>query len=117
MNTRPSPARAVARGLRGRCPACGRGALLKGYLSPVNVCDCCGEDLTPYGTADFAPYLVTFTIGLIFIPLALFLSLRSGFGGWVVWALMGATLAVAALILPRAKGAAIGILWALDVRG
>lgn len=117
MSARRPVARAAARGLRGKCPRCGQGALLTGYLSPVDVCDSCGEDLTPYRTADFAPYLVTFVIGLTFIPLALLLSLRAGAGGWIVWALMGAALAVAALILPRAKGAAIGILWALRVQG
>jgi uncharacterized protein (DUF983 family) len=35
---------------------------------------------------------------------------------WVIWPLAAAALALAALLLPRAKGAAIGLLWALDVR-
>jgi uncharacterized protein (DUF983 family) len=110
-------ARAVWRGFRGRCPACGKGRILRGYLSPEPACAHCGEDLTPYRTADFAPYLVTFAIGPIFIPLALLLALHPGASGWALWVLVPAALTLAAILLPRAKGAAIGLLWALDVRG
>ncbi len=108
--------RAVARGLRGRCPNCGQGRLLAGYIRPEPQCAACGEDFRPYGTADFAPYLVTFAIGLTFIPLALVISLTTDFAGWIVWALMAGAALTAAFLLPRAKGAAIGLLWALDVR-
>ncbi len=77
-------ARAVARGFRGRCPRCGQGRLLAGYISPVSECAICGEHLQPCQTADFAPYLVVFAIALT-LP-------------------------------PRAKGAAIALLWTLDIR-
>lgn len=91
--------------------------MLQGYIAPIPACAVCGADLTPYRTADFAPYLVTFLIGFTFIPAALVISLTADFAGWIIWALMGGALLVAAFALPRAKGAAIGLLWALDVRG
>lgn len=91
--------------------------MLHGYIAPVSTCAACGEDLAPYRTADFAPYLVTFLIGFTFIPAALVISLTTDFAAWIVWALMGGALLVAAVALPRAKGAAIGLLWALDVKG
>lgn len=91
--------------------------MLAGYIAPAPACTACGEDLTPFGTADLAPYLVTFAIGLTFIPAALILSLRFGFAGWIVWALLAAAALAGAVLLPRMKGAAIGLLWALDVRG
>lgn len=64
----------------------------------------------------FAPYLVTFAVGLICIPAALLISLQSGSEPRTAWLLLAAALALAAVLLPRAKGAAIGLLWALDVR-
>ena len=108
--------RAVQRGVRGRCPACGRGRVLKGYITPLARCDACGEDLSPYQTADFAHYLVTFLIGLTFIPLVLALSLSGMAADWLIVPLLAAAVGLAILLLPRAKGAAIGLLWALDVR-
>ncbi len=113
------PVRAVAlaigRGFAGRCPACGRGAVLAGYIKPVDHCQTCGENLAPYQTADFAPYLVTFAIGLIFTPLVVIVALRGAQSDWMLAAFLVAALICALLLLPRAKGAAIGLLWALEV--
>lgn len=113
---RPGLARAVWRGLRGRCPACGRGALLSGYIAPIGRCSACGEDLARYQTADFAPYLVVFTIGLIFIPLTLAASvLAPDYGGLTIAALLTSAVSLALVLLPRAKGGAIALLWGLGV--
>ena len=107
---------AVARGFIGRCPSCGRGRLIAGYVRPVRRCGVCGEDLAAYQTADFAPYLVTFVVGLVFTPLVLALSAHAELGGWALAATLGAAVTSALLLLPRMKGAAVGLLWALDVR-
>ena len=107
---------AVWRGVRGKCPACGKGAILHKYIRPIPECSACGAALAPYQTADFAPYLVTFAIGLIFTPLMLGLSLQPWFGAPAAALLLAAALACAFVLLPRAKGAAIGLLWALDVK-
>jgi len=107
---------AVWRGLRGRCPRCGQGRILKSYIAPVDACASCGENLAPYRTADFAPYLVVFVIGLIFTPLTIALSMSTAGDGDAIVAIMAAAVVTALLLLPRAKGAAIALLWALDVR-
>lgn len=75
----------------------------------------CGEDLDRYQTADFAPYLVTFFVGLVFTPLTFVLSLDETLADWALYATIAAALATAIALLPRTKGAAIGLLWALDV--
>jgi uncharacterized protein (DUF983 family) len=80
------------------------------------MCTTCGEDLTLFQTADFAPYLVVFFIGLVFTPLVLAMSLNASFGDWALMPTLGAALGVALVLLPRMKGAAIGLLWALDVK-
>ena len=107
--------RAIARGFVGRCPACGRGAVIGGYIAPVARCNACVEDLARYQTADFAPYIVTFLVGLVFIPLTLVLSLDGALGDWAFYVTIGAALLTAIVLLPRVKGATIGLLWALDV--
>jgi uncharacterized protein (DUF983 family) len=109
-------ARAVARGFRGRCPRCGQGRLLSGYISPVSECATCGEHLQPYQTADFAPYLVVFANGLIFTPIIVFLSMSRYGSVWLTVLLVTIALANALTLLPRAKGAAIALLWTLDIR-
>lgn len=109
-------AQAVARGLLGRCPRCGEGRLLRGYIAPVARCRICGEDLRLYRTADFAPYLVVFTTGLVFTPLVVAFSLSGGADERAAYAIAAIAVATALLLLPRAKGAAIALLWALDIR-
>ena len=106
-------ARALQRGVRGRCPACGKGRLLHAYLRPVAQCSECAEDLTRYQTADFAPYLVTFIIGLIFTPTALALT-AAGAGDFMLPVLLAGALVSALLLLPPMKGAALGLLWAVN---
>jgi len=107
--------RAIMRGFIGRCPACGQGPVIRGYISPVAACSACGEALARYQTADFAPYIVTFFIGLVFTPLTFVLSLDEALGDWALYLTVGAALLTAIVLLPRTKGAAIGLLWALDI--
>ena len=40
--TRPSAAVAIARGLRRRCPHCGRGPLFRGWAETLEACPVCG---------------------------------------------------------------------------
>jgi uncharacterized protein (DUF983 family) len=107
---------AVWRGLLGRCPRCGKGRLLTGYIAPVTACAVCGEDLAPYRTADFAPYLVVFVVGLIFTPLTIAISTRQDSDSAAIVLILAAAVAMALVLLPRAKGVAIALLWALGVQ-
>jgi uncharacterized protein (DUF983 family) len=52
---------AVGRGLMGRCPNCGKGAMFRGYLSVNPRCPVCGEDLS-FQRADDAPAFVTLLV-------------------------------------------------------
>ena len=105
----------MARGLIGRCPACGKGRLLNGYISPATQCERCAEVLSPYQTADFAPYVVTFLVGLFYTPLVLVLALRERQDDTMIAIIVAFAVATALLLLPRVKGAVIGLLWALRV--
>lgn len=105
--------RALQRGARGRCPACGKGRLLRAYLKPIAQCPECAEDLTRYQTADFAPYLVTFIIGLVFTPIAVAMT-AAGAGDFMLPVLLLGAVVSALLLLPPMKGAALGLLWAVN---
>jgi len=104
---------ALQRGLRGCCPACGKGRLLRNYLTPNAQCSVCGEDLSRYQAADFAPYLVTFLVGMIFTPLTLVLTAH-GANDLALPVLLTAAVASAVLLLPPIKGAALALLWAVN---
>src|SRR5690348_16162306 len=116
MNGVPSPpgARslvpAVTRGLLRRCPQCGIGWLLRGYIAPDQRCHSCGENLAPYGTADFAPYLVVFVVGLLFTPIVVALSLSGAASDYALYAIGALAVLTALVLLPRAKGLAIALL-------
>ena len=101
---------AVARALMGRCPACGKGKLMKGYLKQVENCSACGESFGQIRADDAAPWATIIVVGHIFLPLAFMVEL--GLPVWAeatVWSLAFAALSLA--ILPKAKAMFIGILW------
>lgn len=104
---------ALQRGLRGRCAACGKGRILRNYLTPNAECSVCGEDLSRYQAADFAPYIVTFLVGLVFTPLALVLT-ANGASDLKLPIILLAAVVSAVLLLPPIKGAALALLWAVN---
>jgi uncharacterized protein (DUF983 family) len=91
--------------------------LLAGYTTPVPECSSCEENLAPYQTADFASYIVMLVVGLLATPAVLALSMSGIESAWPVVAILVAAIAAVLLLLPRVKGAGIGLLWALDVKG
>lgn len=107
----------VARGLRRRCPNCGRGALFSGYIAVAETCQVCGNDNEQYPSDDFAPYLTIFLVGHLLVPILLVI-VRS-------WPDLSLTLElcvslpifliVSVIVLPYAKGAVIGLAWAYEV--
>ncbi len=117
--TRRSVGLAMRRGLMGRCPNCGQGKLFRAYLKVADKCSVCGEDLS-HQRADDAPAYFTIVIVGHFIVAGV---LASEFVGpdlpfWVP-ALLWSALALASslLLLPRIKGALVGLQWANRMHG
>jgi uncharacterized protein (DUF983 family) len=52
----------IARGLRGRCPACGQGRLFKGFLGLRPACEKCGTDFN-FADAGDGPAVFVILIG------------------------------------------------------
>jgi uncharacterized protein (DUF983 family) len=109
---------AMWRGLRGRCPACGEGRLFARYLKQVAACPSCGVPLGHLRSDDAAPWLTILVVGHIVVPLMLSVERYSQWPEWVamiVWPFFA--LALALVVLPRAKGLLLSIIWATRAPG
>ncbi|MDE3027421.1 MAG: DUF983 domain-containing protein [Paracoccaceae bacterium] len=109
---------AMLRGWRGRCPNCGSGPLLKGYLAVRDICPVCGQELFHHRADDGPAYMTILIVGHLMAPLLLFvfdryrpdpLVLATGF-------VIG-TVGLSLFLLPRLKGMLIGIQWAKRMHG
>ena len=77
------------RGLRGSCPRCGKGGIFKSYLVQNDACT-----------------------GALVVPAAVVLSLHDVMPEWAaITTLLVLAVAIVLLMLPRAKGIFIAILW------
>ena len=109
---------AVKRGFLGKCPNCGEGRLFSGYVSVRDECDICHEELHHHRADDFPAYLVIFIIGHTLVPGFLAAYFWLDMGPWAQLALwVPFTVAATLLLLPRVKGAVIGLQWALRMHG
>lgn len=115
---RPGVGEAIWRGLKGRCPCCGRGRLFARYLRQVEACPDCSEPLGHLRSDDAAPWLTILVVGHIVVPLMLTVDRYSPWPTWLamtVWPL--AALALTLVVLPRAKGVLLSVIWATRAPG
>lgn len=109
---------AVGRGFAGRCPQCGAGALYRRYLKPAPDCTACGAPFGAIRTDDIAPYFTILIVGHIVVPLLLFIEKLYAPPSWVHMVLwIPATLAGVLYFLPKVKGAVMGWMWWLGIKG
>jgi uncharacterized protein (DUF983 family) len=104
----------LGRGLAERCPECGEGALFRRYLKVASPCAACGHDNAQYPSDDAPPYFTILIMGHIVIaPLLLFNFILTWPIGWVIGTTLPAIAILTLLLLPRVKGAVIGVQWAI----
>ena len=118
----PSPERPVLislmRGMRRRCPQCGKGVLLAGYLTPVKNCDICGEDFSAISADDGPAWATLLVLGHLVVPLMVFLGRDETIPIYLATSiLMVVMLAGVFVLLPRAKGLFIALIWATGATG
>ncbi len=102
---------AALRALRGRCPCCGEGKLMRYYLKQVEQCSVCGEQFGQIRADDAAPWLTIIVVGHVFLPLAFMLN-WDWMPTWAAMVSMASLFTCLSLaILPRAKMLFIAILW------
>ena len=93
-------------GLRGKCPACGKGHMFRAFLKVADRCDACGEELHHHRADDFPAYLVIVIVGHLVVPLILHVELVYEPAYWVhalLW--LPLTLALSLLLIQPMKGA------------
>jgi uncharacterized protein (DUF983 family) len=113
-----SVAQAMLRGWRQRCPNCGKGALFGRYLKVADRCVACGEELHHHRADDAPAYFTILIVGHIVVGGVLAMQKAWEPADWVqlvVWVPM--TLLLSLWLLPRVKGALVGLQWALYMHG
>lgn len=115
---RRSVKRALWRGFKLKCPACGEGALLHHYLK-VNVqCAVCGENLSHHQADDAPPYFTIVLVGHIIVPAMLMAEVIWHPAMWIDFAIwLPAIVILTLVLLPRVKGMVVGLQWAMRMHG
>jgi len=110
--------RSLRRGLRGRCPACGRGKMFRAFLKVADRCPACGEDLHHHRADDAPAYFVILIVGHLVVPLALVVEVAYSPPYWLhamIW--LPLTIALAVGLLQPVKGTIVGWQWANYMHG
>jgi uncharacterized protein (DUF983 family) len=109
---------ALRRGWHRRCPNCGNGPLLKGYLTVRDSCPVCGEALHHQRADDGPAYLTILIVGHVIAPGLLWVHaafrpepLVLAFGFSLL------SIAMSIYLLPRLKGAMVAFQWAKRMHG
>jgi uncharacterized protein (DUF983 family) len=109
--------RAMTRGLRGLCPDCGAGQIFYRYLKVDPVCGACDHDLDQYPSDDGPAYFTILLVGqLVVTPLLMFPFIWRWPVAVVIPMVLIPLAGLTLLVLPRVKGATIGLLYAVKVR-
>ncbi|MFN3233645.1 MAG: DUF983 domain-containing protein [Alphaproteobacteria bacterium] len=108
----------LKRGWFGRCPDCGRGSIFHKYLSVKDSCDSCGLNFSGHQADDAPPYFTIVIVGHIVVPLMISIDLAMNLSLTGILTLgISTTIVAAMLLLPRIKGALIGLQWAKYMHG
>jgi uncharacterized protein (DUF983 family) len=110
--------RAMLRGFRCRCPRCGDRTLFSRYVAVAPQCTSCKLNLRHQRADDAPPYFAIFIAGHVVVPLLLLtekLWMPPLWLHFAVWLPLTAMLAI--WLLPRVKGATIGLQWAFAMHG
>lgn len=110
---------ALTKGLRCRCPRCGRGKLFKSYLKIVERCEACQLDLSNARADDLPPYVAITIVGhILVIGIMHFEMTGAHIAPWVylVWTLPLAVV-LPLLMLPSIKGGVVAFQWSKGMHG
>lgn len=108
----------MRRGFAQTCPACGEGKLYRSYLKVADTCPTCGEALHHHRADDAPPYFTMLVTGHVIVGGVLALENAVQPPSWVHAAIWCPLLILMSLwLLPRVKGALVGLQWALRMHG
>lgn len=109
---------AMLRGWRRKCPNCGAGPLLRGYLKVNDDCSVCGQELHHHRADDGPAYLTILIVGHLMAPLLHIVFVEWRPAPLTLFTIFAVgTVALSLYLLPRLKGALIGFQWAKGMGG
>ncbi len=109
---------ALLRGWRRRCPNCGAGPMMRGYLKVRDACPVCNEALHHQRADDGPAYLTILIVGHVVAPVLLYSFVRWRPDPMVLAGVFTVgTVALSLFLLPRLKGALVGLQWAKRMHG
>ncbi len=100
----------IKRGFKKKCPQCGLSPIFIKYIKTYNKCSNCGIKLSSYKSDDGPAYITIFIIGHLLIPIILLIEKYFSpilLLQMIVWPIL--TIIASLWLLPRIKGAFIGI--------
>ena len=109
---------ALLRGWQRKCPSCGSGPMLSGYLKVRDRCPVCHEDLHHHRADDGPAYLTILFVGHLMAPLLHIVFVRFRPEPLVLFTIFAVgCVALSLYLLPRLKGAIVGYQWARRLYG
>lgn len=109
---------AMRRGFRRRCPRCGTGPLMQGYLKVRNNCAVCGESLHHHRADDGPAYMTILIVGHLMAPLIGWAFVEFRPDPVVLATIFSVGCVTLSLwMLPRLKGAIVAFQWAKRMHG
>jgi uncharacterized protein (DUF983 family) len=109
---------ALWRGWRRKCPNCGSGPLLKGYLKVRDHCPVCREEFHHHRADDGPAYLTILIVGHLLAPTMLFVFTNFQPDPLIMFTSFSiGTVTLSLYLLPRLKGALVGFQWARFMHG
>src|ERR1700754_94465 len=114
----PKAGLALLNGLRGRCPACGKGRLFRRFVKVADACDSCGEAFYHHRADDFPAYLVIVLVGHLVVPLTLYVELAWSPPYWLHAAIWLPLVLILSLgLLQPIKGMVVALQWHAGMHG
>ncbi len=109
---------ALRNGWRRKCPNCGTGPLLKGYLKVRDHCSVCKQEFQHHRADDGPAYLTILIVGHLMAP-----GLHIAFVQWrpdplILFTIFAVgSVALSLYLLPRLKGGVVAFQWARRMHG
>ncbi len=109
---------ALWKGWRRKCPNCGSGPMLSGYLKVRDACPVCRQELHHHRADDGPAYLTILIVGHLLAPMLLWVFTTWRPEPLVLFTIFGVgTIALSLYLLPRLKGVIVAFQWARRMHG
>jgi len=109
---------AMFKGWRRKCPQCGSGPLLKGYLKVRDTCSVCRQDFRPQRADDGPAYLTILIVGHLMAPLLHIVFVNFRPEPLIMFTIFAVgCVALSLYLLPRLKGVVVAFQWARRMGG